>query len=147
MFYFCCVVSFLYLILKSMTWQQTGKDSLLLPNLSNKTDWTEWPEINLRPCYEYLARKNTCLKGWNTKQDHFQKPNVYKLYFQGHLWFEETRLNDVCSRINSTLFGGQGDDQKDNDDDVDDEDVDDDKDDDEDDDYHWKLNCQPIWII
>ena len=56
--------------------------------------------------------------------------------FQGNLWVEESGLNDVCGGINSTLFGGQGDDQKDNDDDVDDEDVDDDKDDDEDDDYH-----------
>ena len=43
------------------------------------------------------------------------KNQMFTRYFQGNLWFEETRLNDVCSGINSTLFGGQGGDDDDDD--------------------------------
>ena len=41
------------------------------------------------------------------------KTQLYtKALFQGNLWFEKTRLNDVCSGVSSTLSRGKGDNEE-----------------------------------
>ena len=66
------------------------------------------PKINQKP-HSYLAEKTTCLK---PKRQIFRRKKLQGGTFQGNLCLEETRLNDVCGRIDSTIFGGQGDDEE-----------------------------------